>query len=403
MVTIRSVQAWIVAPQGIDLVVVKVETSEPCLYGLGCATFTQRATAVVEALATYLAPLVVGRDASRIEDLWTLMVGNGYWRRGPVLNNAVSGIDMALWDIKGKVAGLPLYQVLGGACRDRVDLYRHADGRTVEEVIASARAIVARGHRHVRCQIGGYGGAAAMVRPADAESSPQADDRVTVDPDLYVGRTLEMLLEARRALGNSIEILHDIHERVPLPTMIRFARDVEPARLFFLEDPLQPEQGMWLRNLRAVSTTPIALGELFTTPEQWLPLIGERLIDFIRVHLSMIGGLTPARKLAALCEAYGVRTAFHGPGDLNPVGHAVNLHLDMAIPNFGIQEIFEPTPAIYELFPGFPDVSGGSATPPEAPGIGVDFVAELVAKYPPKPVPPRWTRTRLPDGTAIFP
>ena len=414
MIQIERVRAVMTAPEGIALVVVVVETSMDGLVGYGCATFTQRASSVADVVNRYLAPLLAGRDASRIEDLWRLMTANSYWRSGPVLTNAIGGVDMALWDIAGKRADMPLYQLLGGACRDRVELYRHADGSTIPAVVERARKLVREGHRYVRCQFGGYGSAGAMTRSADAESSteslpisagpkPADDDRITIDPSRYMALTVEMLQEVRRALGPEIQLLHDIHERVPVGELARFARKLDEVGLFFLEDPVPPDQSEWLRLIRNASVTPIALGELFTTQEQWLTIIQDRLIDFIRVHLSHIGGITPARKLAALCEAYGVRTAWHGPGDCSPLGHAANVHLDFAVPNFGIQEMYEPQQVMREVFPGMLEAVDGAVLPPQGPGLGVDFVEELAQQYPPRLEPPRWTRTRLPDGTLVWP
>ncbi len=431
---ISDVRAVLTAPEGIDLVVTVVETSVPGMVGYGCATFTQRASAVAEVVERYLKPLLVGRDVSAIEDLWRLMHANSYWRSGPVLNNAIGGVDMALWDIKGKMADMPVYQLLGGACRDRVEVYRHADGSSVLELVQRARDLVVSGHRYVRCQLGGYGAAGAMTRSADAESSTESqglgpsprrrdtagpagstfptvspgpehepDDRVTIDPTRYMRLTVEMLTQARAALGPDVALLHDVHERVPVGEIARFASQLDPVGLFFLEDPVPPDQWPWLREIRRHSATPIALGELYTGPEQWMPAIQERLIDFIRVHLSHIGGITPARKLAALCDAYGIRTAWHGPGDCSPFGHAANIHLDFAVPNFGIQEMYEPTPVMSAVFPGLPEVHDGAVLPPQRPGLGVDFVEDLAREYPPRLEPPKWTRTRGPDGTLLYP
>ncbi|MFW6212157.1 MAG: enolase C-terminal domain-like protein [Spirochaetota bacterium] len=407
MLSIRNVRSVLTAPENIDLVIVVVETSEPGLVGYGCATFTQRASAVAEVVDRYLGPLLEGRDPSAIEDLWRLMMANSYWRAGPVLNNAIAGVDAALWDIKGKVAGMPLYQLFGGACRERVDVYRHADGRTLEELEASARRLIDAGHRYVRLQLGGYGGAGAMAKSADAESSTEAAragiDRVDVDPARYMRDATEMLHHMREKLGPQVEILHDVHERVPVGELARFARGLDQVGLFFLEDPVPPDQAGWLKRIRDASTTPIAIGELFTSPEQWLPLIQDRLIDFIRVHVSHIGGITPARRLAALCDAFGVRTAWHGPGDCSPFGHAANVHLDFASPNFGIQEMYEPQPHMEEIFPGLLRVENGAVLPPTASGLGVGFHEVAAREYPPKLEPPTWTRTRSPDGTLIWP
>mgnify|MGYP006276361139 CR=1 FL=1 len=409
MTHIKKTRAVVTAPAGIDLVIVVVETDQPGLVGYGCATFTQRASAVAEVVNRYLDPLLRDRDAGAIEDIWRVVHANSYWRGGPVTNNALGGVDMALWDIKGKEAGMPVYRLLGGPCRDRVDVYRHADGATTDDVIRDALRLEGEGHRFIRCQVGGYGGAGAMRKSADAESSTTgaggalADRGIVIDPKRYIELTVEMLHEVRNALGHSVELLHDIHERVPLAELPRFAHALDDVGLFFLEDAVPLEHTAWLAEIRRASTVPIAIGELFTGPEHWMPLIENRLVDFIRVHLSHIGGITPAKKLAALCEAYGVRTAWHGPGDCSPFGHAANLHVDMAVPNFGIQEYYEPPQVLDEVFSGFPKVTDGALRPTDAPGLGVTFNEEAALRYPPALTPPTWTQTRLSDGTQIYP
>jgi mannonate dehydratase len=396
--SIRDVRVILTAPSGICLVVVKVETSEPGLYGLGCATFTQRPLAVKAAVEEYVKPCVAGKDPGRIEDLWQLVYQNSYWRNGPVLNNALSGLDMALWDLKGKLAGLPLYELLGGKCREGAAVYRHCDGREPAEVEERVRARMAEGYQYVRCQLGGYGGLAGRRHQPEG-----AQPGAYFDPDAYA-RSIPPLFDHLRAhLGMEIELLHDIHERVAPVEAVRMAKSLEPHRLFFLEDALPPEHLEWFNLIRRQSAIPLAMGELFTHPLEWKPLITGQLIDFIRVHLSAIGGITPARKLAALCESFGVRTAWHGPGDVSPIGHAANLHLDLAVPNFGIQEwsgFSEPEQAV---FPGCPEVRNGYAYVHEAPGLGVDLDEQQAAKYPCTGGVPLWTMTRLPDGTAVRP
>lgn len=158
MITIRNVKTILTAPEGINLVVVKIETSEPGLYGLGCATFTQRYLTVASAIEDYLKPWLIGKDVQRIEDIWQTAMVSGYWRNGPEFNNALSGVDMALWDIKGKIAGLPVYQLLGGKCREAAAIYKHADGASKEEVEHNVRSFMEQGVRYVRCQMGLYGG-----------------------------------------------------------------------------------------------------------------------------------------------------------------------------------------------------------------------------------------------------
>lgn len=411
MLSIRDVHAVLTAPAGIDLVVVKVETSEPGLYGLGCATFTQRASAVAHVVDTYLRPLVVGRDVLQSEDIWQSVMGSAYWRNGPVLNNALSGLDIALWDLKGKVAGLPLYQLLGGRCRDTVTVYRHANGMDVKSVRDAARALMDEGICHVRCQIGGYGAigvarpgapsprASGLAATAQAAQPPSA----VYDPSNYMRSVLGLFDYLRSELGDEVELLHDVHERLAPADAVRFVKELDRYRLYFVEDPLPPEQPDWWRRLRGHSVSPIAMGELFNHPLEWLPLLQDRLIDYLRVHISQIGGLTPAIKLAHLAEAYGVRLAWHGPGDVSPVGHAAQVHLDLATPNFGIQEWAGITEELREVFPGSPELVGGSVTVSEGAGLGVSIDEAAAAGFPCRHELPAWTLTRLPDGTAVRP
>ncbi len=416
---ITKVRSIITAPDGIALIVVKVETDLPGLYGLGCATFTQRPTLVAKAVDDYLDPLLQGRDPANIEDLWHMMMVNSYWRNGPVLNNAVSGVDMALWDIKGKLANMPVYNLLGGKCREAAMVYRHADGRDKEEVLNNVLKYRDEGYLAVRCQMGGYGGRVKDITAATAvptKDAPQATHRMKLmdrlnsnfpgayyDPDIY-GRSIPQLFEyIRTEIGFELFLLHDIHERLAPIDAMRMAKSLEPYRLFFLEDPFAPDQIEWFRRLRDQSATPISMGELHNNPLEWRPLIAEQLIDFIRAHISQLGGLTPARKLASLCEAFGVRTAWHGPGDVSPIGHAANLHLDLACHNFGIQEVINFSEAIYDVFPGTPELRDGYVWANDKPGFGVDIDEAKAAKYPFTFKPIEWTQSRWPDGTLWTP
>ena len=416
---ISKIRSILTAPDGIALVVVKVETDQPGLYGLGCATFTQRPTLVAKAVDEYLAPLLEGRDPANIEDLWHLMYVNSYWRNGPVLNNAISGVDMALWDIKGKEANLPVYDLLGGKCREAAMVYRHADGRDPQEVLDHVLEYQSAGALAVRLQMGGYGGRVKDLTKTNSipsKDAPQATHRMKMmdhlsssfpgayyDPDWYA-RSIPPLFEfVRSKIGFDLFLLHDIHERLAPIDAIRMAKALEPFRLFFLEDPFAPDQVEWFRRLRDQSATPIAMGELHNNPLEWRTLIAEQLIDFIRAHISQLGGLTPARKLAALCEAFGVRTAWHGPGDVSPVGHAANLHLDLACHNFGIQEMINFGEPLFEVFPGTPELRGGYLWPNDQPGFGIELDEGKAAKYPISVSPIEWTQSRWPDGTIWTP
>jgi mannonate dehydratase len=378
---IADVKAIATAPSGLRLVVVKVRTDQDGLYGYGCATFTQRADLVVPAVDRYLKAFLLGKPADRIEDTWQALYASSYWRNGPVLNNAISGVDQALWDIKGRQAGMPVYQLLGGKAREAVDCYSHASGAEIPEVIDSARAIMARGFRHVRVQVGVPGMAGYGSRRGEAGVSALHDAPV-FEPAAYIRRALDLLETARKELGDEVELLHDVHERVPPTQALAFAKDVERFRLFFLEDPLSPEDIGWFRLMRQQCATPIAMGELFNSPHEWTPLVAERLIDFVRVHVSQAGGLTPCRKIAAMAETFGVRTAWHGPGDVSPVGHAANVALDLASSNFGIQESVSFDDPTREVFSGCPELKNGYLYANEAPGWGIELDEKAAAKYP---------------------
>ena len=404
-VRITDVRAITTAPDGVRLVVVKVMTSEPGLYGLGCATFTQRPLAVVTAVEEYLKPFVVGRDPDRIEDIFQAAYFSSYWRGGPVLNNALSGIDQALWDIKGKRANMPVYQLLGGRCREAVPVYVHASGQDAAEVVDSARGFIERGFRHIRCQVSisgltTYGGKGRKVLRAIDPTQQR-----TWEPAPYVRAVPKLFDTLRLELGDDVELLHDVHERVPPILGVWLAKALEPYRLFFLEDLFAPEDIEYFRTVRQQTSTPLAMGELFTNQAEYVPLIRERLIDFIRVHISDIGGLSMARKLAAFCEFMGVRTAWHGPGDVSPVGHAANMHLDLATPNFGIQELMFIGEKTQEVFPGCPEVRDGCMWANDSPGWGVDVDERLAAKYPfPEDrYAGAWPEIRRLDGTVTRP
>jgi len=394
-ITIRDVQTFLVQTSGpgTRFIIVKILTSEPGLYGLGCATFTQRYRAVHAALEHHLKPFVIGKDVSRIEELFQMMMVQGYWRNGPVLNNAISGIDQALWDIKGKLANMPVYDLLGGRCREAAAVYAHADGSTPQEVVENVRKFQEQGYRYIRVQMGGYGG-----KSPNFHKPVGAPEGAYFDPRAYTRNMLKMIEYVRCQVGDEVELLHDVHERLSPIDTVQFAKDVEPFKLFFLEDSLAPEDIEWFRHIRQVCTTPIAMGELLNNPHEWRMLIEERLIDFLRMHVSQMGGITPARSAAIHAQVYGIRTAWHGPGDTSPVGHAANLHLDLWAPNFGIQEWCRFDGLVYDMFPGLPEVRDGYMYPSDKPGLGIDFDAALAARYPCKDSVDWWTQTRLPDG-----
>lgn len=402
-ITISKIRAILTAPQRARLVVVKVETSEPGLYGLGCATFNQRPLAVVTAVHEYLDAFARGRDVDQIEDIWQNAYTSSYWRNGPVLNNALSGLDMALWDIKGKRAGMPVYQLLGGKCRFAVDCYAHSSGRDHQELEESVKRNMERGFRHIRLQLGAYG-SPHLSTEADFKAAGFGMKQDTLMESYPYLKAIPKAFEhIRNTCGDRVELLHDIHERIAPIEAVNLLKELEKYRPFFIEDPVAPEDNGYFPFLRQHTTVPIAMGELFNSPHEWVPLITGRLIDFLRVHISQAGGLTPARKMAALAEWFNVRTAWHGPSDLSPVGHACNAHLDLAIRNFGIQEGIQFNDATLEVFPGCPTYKNGYMYVNEAPGFGVDIDEEKARKYPFPENPGYWEPVRRPDGTAVRP
>ena len=405
---ITDLKVILTQPAGDNLVIVKVMTSEPGLYGVGCATHRERPLPVASYIENYLKPFVIGRNCDEIEDIWQSAYVQSYFRSGVTGNNALSGIDGALWDILGKRCGLPLYKLLGGKVRAAVPLYGHASAREFPELEDQVRKWMAQGYRYVRVQLAvpgfsGYGvrndtaPEILKMRPAGIAPSP------VFEPTPYVNNTIKMFDQLRAKLGFDVELLHDIHERVPPNQAIQLCKAVEPYRPFFMEDPFSPEDVVWFRNLRQQTSTSIAMGELFVNRNEWVFLVAERLIDFIRIHISAAGGLNMARKVAACCEFFNVRTAWHGPGNVSPVGHAINMHLDLASYNFGIQEqnVFSATTR--EVFPGAPEIKGGYMYANDKPGLGIDVNERVAAKFPYKtPGGSRGNDRRL-DGTIVRP
>jgi mannonate dehydratase len=380
-VRITSVRAIVTAPEGIPLVVVKVETTDDGLFGFGCATFTQRWRSVVTFVEEHLSRLVVGRYPGDIEDLVRLCHVAGYWRDGGVENNAISGLDMALWDIAGKRAGMPVHELIGGKVRAAADTYMHAGGATISDTIDQAKAYVEAGWRHVRLQVG-QPGRGSYGAPAVGEPSLTAPYPEGWSVDTYLRNTPELFERARAELGQEVELLHDSHSRLTPKQAIILARALEPSRLYFLEDVLPPETWDRLPEVRLQSPVPIAVGELATSATTAASLITRGAVDFIRCHISAIGGFTPARKLASLAEFFGVRTAWHAPGDISPIGAAANVALDVTSPAFGIQEGHVYNDATHEVFPGTLAITNGWLSPNESPGWGIDLDEEAASRYP---------------------
>lgn len=402
-IRVKSVKAIATAPQGSNLIVVKVETTEPGLYGLGCATFTQRAFTVITAVNTYLNELCTGRDVDNIEDMWQSCYVSSYWRNGPELNNALSGLDEALWDIKGKRAGMPVYQLLGGKSRFAIPCYSHAGGNTPEAVADDVQRLMGLGFKHIRIQQGGYGavGSTADQKPDFKAAGFGTETDQYMNVRAYLKSVAPMFNIVRKRCGEEIELLHDVHERVQPMEAINLIKAVEEYRPFFVEDPFSPENMEWFRQLRQATSVPIAMGELFNNVNEFKEPMVNRLFDFIRCHVSQIGGITPAMKVARLGEWFNIRTAWHGPGDVSPVGHAAHAHIDLAVWNFGIQEAVNFSDKTQSIFSGCPTMKDGYMSVNEVPGLGVDINEKEAAKYPIS-TKSNW-QVRKADGTIIRP
>jgi len=369
---------------GRNFVTLALET-EDGLSGLGDATLNGRELAVASYLADHVVPAIVGRDARRIEDIWQFLYKGAYWRRGPVTMSAIAAVDTALWDIKAKALGVPLYQLLGGASRESVMVYGHASGGTIDETIASVARYVAKGYRAVRaqCSVPGlertYGiGRGDHYEPAQrglvTETAWSSEPYIASVPPLFEG--------LRREFGPDLHLLHDAHHRLTPIEAARLGRALEPYTLFWLEDPTPAEHQESFRVIRQHTTTPLAVGEVFNSIHDCRTLIEEQLIDYIRATVVHAGGVSHLRKIAALAEIYGVRTGSHGATDLSPVSLAAALHFDLSVHNFGIQEYMPHSDDTERVFSHAYSFADGFMHPGEAPGLGVSINEELAATYP---------------------
>ena len=386
---ITSVRAIVTAPEGINLVVVRVETDVDGLIGWGCATFAYRSAAVAMVVDQYLAPRLIGRRAGDITDLFNSLRNGPYWRDGPIDNNALSGIDMALWDIKGKLAGLPVWSLWGGRVRAELPAYSTVYAPDLPSLVAALTPRVERGDRRFRVIVTGG----------------EPPGRRLPDPSTAIRQTVELLAGLRRELPAEAEFIVDVHGQLPPADAVRMAAAVEPFGLLYLEDPLAVEDLGWLPDLRARTRVPLAIGEVFTSVNHYLPVMEGRQIDFIRCHLSAIGGLSPALRLQAAAELFGIRTAWHGPLDLSPIGHAANVALATVAANFGVHEHHSPSELTQDIFPGAPVMVDGVVRPSTRPGLGIDFDEQLAAQHPPIPADRLFglEGMRRGDGTAQRP
>ena len=369
---------------GRNFVTVKIE-AEGGLFGLGDATLNGRELAVASYLADHVLPLLIGRDARRIEDIWQLLYKGAYWRRGPVTMTAIAAIDTALWDIKGKALGVPVYQLLGGASREAVLVYGHAHGDSIDATIESVERHVAAGYKAVRaqCAVPGLANVYGIGRGHRYEpAAPGLPSESAWNSEPYL-RIVPQLFEAlRRHFGPELHLLHDVHHRLSPVEAARLGKALEPHHLFWLEDPTPAENQASFRLIRQHTTTPLAVGEVFNSIHDCQQLIQEQLIDYIRTSVVHTGGISHLRKIAALAELHRVRTGSHGATDLSPVCMAAALHFDLSVHNFGIQEHMPHAAETDRVFPHAYTFADGMMHPGDAPGLGVDLDETAAAGFP---------------------
>jgi mannonate dehydratase len=399
MLEIAAAKVVVCCP-GRNFVTLKLETKDG-LTGLGDATLNGRELAVASYLTDHVLPCLIGRDAHRIEDIWQFLYRGAYWRRGPVTMSAIAAVDMALWDIKGKAANLPLYQLLGGACREGAMVYGHANGKDVDETIANALDYKAQGYKAIRLQAGVPGLASTYGVSKDRYFYEPADADLPTEnvwsSEKYLRSVPPLFEQAREALGWDVHLLHDIHHRLTPIEAGRLGKDLEPYQPFWLEDATPAENQANFRLIRQHTTTPLAVGEIFNSIWDCKQLIEEQLIDYIRATVVHAGGITHLRRIASFADLHNVRTGCHGATDLSPVTMAAALHFDLSVPNFGIQEYMRHTAETDAVFPHAYRFADGLMHPGEAPGLGVELDEALAATFPYRraylPV------NRLEDGT----
>jgi len=359
---------------------------EDGVYGLGDATLNGRELAVASYLKDHVVPLLIGRDARRIEDIWQYLYKGAYWRRGPVTMSAIAAVDTALWDMKAKSLNTPLYQLLGGASRDHVMVYGHASGTDIEDTVKAVAHYIGLGYKAIRAQSGipglsstyGVGKGAGVYEPAEKNAPPEN----LWSTEKYMNFVPQLFLRLRKEFGPDLHLLHDAHHRLTPIEAARVGKELEPYHLFWLEDPTPAELQEGFRLIRRHTTTPLAVGEVFNVIQDCQQLIQEQLIDYIRTTVVHAGGITHLRRIANLAELYQVRTGSHGATDLSPVCMAAALHFDLSVHNFGIQEYMKHADETDKVFPHAYSFNGGFMHPGDKPGLGVDIDEALAAKYP---------------------
>ena len=375
----------IVTCPGRNFVTLKIVT-DTGPYGIGDATLNGRELAVATYLNEHVLPCLLGRNAHQIEDIWQFLYRGAYWRRGPVTMAAISAVDAALWDIKAKAARMPLYQLLGGRSRTGVMVYGHANGRDIEETADEVQRYLELGYRAIRAQCGipgmhstyGVSQDKLFYEPADA-GAPSENVWSTTKYLDHVPKLFEAL---RGRFGTDPHFLHDVHHRLTPIEAARLGQSLEPYRLFWMEDATPAENQANFRLIRQHTVTPLAVGEVFNTIWDCKQLVEEQLIDYIRTTVVHAGGITHLKRIADFAALNNVRMGCHGATDLSPVCMGASLHLNTAIPNFGVQEYMRHTPETDAVFPHDYHYAAGYLHCGETPGHGVDIDEALAKKYP---------------------
>jgi len=374
-----------------NYVLVKIETNQSGLWGWGDCTCSGSELGVAKFLEEHMTPGLIGRNPMQLEDLWQTLFFLPYYRSGSVHMSAISGIDMALWDIKGKVADLPVYELLGGRARQRLLTYSTASGHDFQEVEENARKLMARGYKVIKAQVAtpgmesGYSVPQSERQRASTTKAYEAGlpPSETWEPGAYVRTVPRLFDHLRKTIGENIELLHDVHERITPNQAVALAQDLQPYKLFYLEDPLRPEHLDTFRLIRQRASTPIAMGEVYVGPWEGLNLIEEHLVDYVRNDLVHCGGITTGKKIAIACEPKGILTAWHGPSNISPIAHMANAHVSLSVPNFGVQEAtVDWPPAVHEVFSATPSFDNGYVDVSDKPGLGIDVNETAAVKYP---------------------
>jgi mannonate dehydratase len=381
---ITDAKVFVTSP-GRNFVTLKIYTDEG-VYGIGDGTVNGRELAVVSYLEDHVIPCLIGRDPQQIEDIWQYLYRGVYWRRGPITMAAIGAVDMALWDIKGKMLNTPVYNLLGGKSREAVMVYGHANGVDIAETVQEAGRYLEMGYQAIRVQTG---------TPGLEECYGISKDKLFYEPakkglppeyrwstEKYLAHIPKLFRELRDTYGSDPHFLHDCHHRLTPIEAARLGKELEPYHLFWLEDTVPAELQEGFRIIRQHTTTPLAVGEVFNTVWDAHILITEQLIDYLRMAVVHGGGITPMKKIAAMAEIYHVKTGCHGATDLSPVTMAAALHFDIVVNNFGVQEYMRHTPETDEVFPHAYTFNRGYLYPGDEPGLGVDFNEKLAAKYP---------------------